>query len=75
MQRTSTDGRDSPSFAETALRLGGKGDDEARRLAPWTGPTSRSRRCTPSGGEPRAVRSIAGSGMFRSRWTCSNRRH
>ena len=32
MQRTSTDGRDIPSFAETALRLGGKGDDEARRL-------------------------------------------
>src|SRR5438270_11356156 len=32
MAQATTDGRDGPSFAETALRLGGKGEDEVRRL-------------------------------------------
>jgi alkylation response protein AidB-like acyl-CoA dehydrogenase len=32
MSQTTTDGRDGPSFAETALRLGGKGAEEVRRL-------------------------------------------
>src|SRR4051812_11637275 len=32
MRQPTTDGRDGPSFAETALRLGGKGDEEVRRL-------------------------------------------
>src|SRR5438270_7557789 len=32
MAQATTDGRDGPSFAETALRLGGKGEDEIRRL-------------------------------------------
>src|SRR4051794_14467414 len=32
MSQATTDGRDGPSFAETALRLGGKGEDEVRRL-------------------------------------------
>jgi alkylation response protein AidB-like acyl-CoA dehydrogenase len=32
MGHAKTDGRDGPSFAETALRLGGKAEDEVRRL-------------------------------------------
>jgi acyl-CoA dehydrogenase len=32
MGQATTGGRDAPSFAETALRLGGKGEDEVRRL-------------------------------------------
>jgi acyl-CoA dehydrogenase len=32
MSKTKDAGRDGPSFAETALRLGGKTDEEARRL-------------------------------------------
>jgi acyl-CoA dehydrogenase len=32
MSKTSNAGRDGPSFAETAMRLGGKSDEEARRL-------------------------------------------
>jgi alkylation response protein AidB-like acyl-CoA dehydrogenase len=32
MGQVSTDGRDGPSFAESALRLSGKGEDEVRRL-------------------------------------------
>src|SRR4051794_2887516 len=32
MSGTTADRRDGPSFAETALRLGGKSEDEVRRL-------------------------------------------
>src|SRR5947209_15416198 len=32
MDATAPDTRDGPSFAETALRLGGKGEEEVRRL-------------------------------------------
>src|SRR5580704_15240180 len=32
MSATKDAGRDGPSFAETAMRLGGKSDEEARRL-------------------------------------------
>ncbi len=32
MPQPTIDGRDAPSFAETALRLGGKGEDEVRRM-------------------------------------------
>jgi alkylation response protein AidB-like acyl-CoA dehydrogenase len=32
MAQTTADSHDGPSFAETALRLGGKGEDEVRRL-------------------------------------------
>jgi alkylation response protein AidB-like acyl-CoA dehydrogenase len=32
MGQAATGGRDGPSFAETALRLGGKGEEEVRRL-------------------------------------------
>jgi alkylation response protein AidB-like acyl-CoA dehydrogenase len=32
MSKATVDGRDGPSFAETALRLGGKGEDEVRRM-------------------------------------------
>jgi alkylation response protein AidB-like acyl-CoA dehydrogenase len=32
MSQATADSRDGPSFAETALRLGGKGDDEVRRM-------------------------------------------
>lgn len=32
MSQAAADGRERPSFAETALRLGGKGEDEVRRL-------------------------------------------
>jgi alkylation response protein AidB-like acyl-CoA dehydrogenase len=32
MEQVTTDGRDGPSFAESALRLSGKGEDEVRRL-------------------------------------------
>src|SRR5437868_11599538 len=32
MSKVTAGGRDGPSFAETALRLGGKGEDEVRRM-------------------------------------------
>src|SRR5438270_12433227 len=32
MAQTTTNDRDGPSFAETALRLGGKAEEEVRRL-------------------------------------------
>src|SRR3954465_7726463 len=32
MAQTTADSHDGPSFAETALRLGGKGEEEVRRL-------------------------------------------
>jgi len=32
MGQATTNGREAPSYAETALRLGGKGEDEVRRM-------------------------------------------
>ena len=75
MGRATTDGHDGLSFAETALRLGGKGEDEVRRL----GAVDRAdeqvetlyaeRRRTEGSPVHRAVWDAG------SRWTYSSRRH
>ena len=52
--------------AKAKMRFAGSG--------PWTGPTSRSRRSTPSVGGPKAVPSIGPSGNQTPRSTCFSRR-
>ena len=65
---------ENQSFAETALRLGGKSEEEAAAPGPWTRPTSRSRRCSPRSTRPSTAPSTGPSGTARSRSTCSSRR-
>ena len=62
------------SFAETALRLGGKTEEEARRTGALDKADEQVESCSSRNTRPPTAPSTGPSGTARCRWTCSRRR-